>query len=170
MSLPLVRSAAATDIPAVRALLEETWHVTYDALLGRDKVTDISRRWHAEEVLAAEIGRAAQVFLVAEVDGQIAGTASAKLSGGSHLDLNRMYILPHFQGRGLGKSLLDAVIAAFPAAQAIHLEVEPNNAPAIGFYQRAGFSEVARGNACGGDTAAGVAHMMMRKDLPSTSR
>ena len=167
MSLPVIRSTAATDISAVRALLEETWHATYDALLGREKVTDISRRWHAEEVLAAEIGRAGQVFLVAEVDGQIAGTASAKIGDAADLELNRLYILPHFQGRGLGTALLNAVIAAFPAARAIHLEVEPNNAPAIAFYACAGFAEVARGNACGGDAAAGVAHLVMRKPLHS---
>lgn len=165
MSAPVIRPATATDIPAVRALLEETWHATYDTLLGRDVVTDITRRWHAEEVLAAEIGRAGQVFLVADVDGQIAGTASAKATGTGEVDLNRLYILPHYQGRGLGKALLAASLAGFPAARAVSLEVHPNNAPAIAFYARAGFAELSRGNACGGDIAAGVAHMVMRKNV-----
>lgn len=162
MSAPVIRPAAATDIPAVRALLEETWHATYDALLGREVVTDITRRWHAEEVLAAEIGRSGQVFLVADVDGQIAGTASAKLDAAAGVDLNRLYILPHYQGRGLGKALLDAVLAAFPAARVVSLEVHSNNTPAIAFYERAGFVGLSRGNACGGDSVAGIAHLLMR--------
>ena len=170
MSAPVIRPATATDIPAIRALLEETWHATYDHLLGRDKVTDITRRWHAEEVLASEIGRSGQVFLVADVDGRIAGTASAKATGKTtgkgEVDLNRLYILPHYQGRGLGKALLAGTLAAFPAARAVSLEVHPNNAPAIAFYARAGFAELSRGNACGGDITAGVAHMVMRKTLP----
>lgn len=165
MSPPLIRPAASPDIPAVRALLEETWHTTYDHLLGRDKVTDITRRWHAEEVLAAEIGRAGQVFLVAVTDGQITGTASATRDATGAVDLKRLYILPGYQNRGIGHALLGETLAAFPDASAVHLEVEPNNAPAIAFYARAGFRPVGQGSACGGDQTAGVAHMVMRKNL-----
>ena len=162
---PVIRATRPADIPAVRALLEETWHSTYDHLLGRDKVTDITRRWHAEEVLAAEIGRAGQAFLVADQDGMIVGTASASYDAAGEIDLRRLYILPAYQGRGLGHALFGASLGAFPDARAIRLEVEPNNAPAIAFYTRAGLSTVAHGSACGGDHAAGVAHLVMRKSL-----
>jgi hypothetical protein len=30
----------------------ETWHDTYDPLLGRERVTEITNRWHAVEALA----------------------------------------------------------------------------------------------------------------------
>ena len=36
----LIRPAAPADLPAVRALLVETWHDTYDALLGAERVTE----------------------------------------------------------------------------------------------------------------------------------
>ena len=91
------------------------------------------------------------------------GHAALVVSG--EIDLRRLYILPAYQGRGLGHALFGASLGAFPDARAIRLEVEPNNAPAIAFYTRAGLSRVAHGSACGGDHAAGVAHLVMRKSL-----
>ena len=53
----LLRPAAADDLPAVRALLVETWHDTYDALLGAQRVTEITTDWHSIKNLRRQLGQ-----------------------------------------------------------------------------------------------------------------
>ena len=43
-----VRTAGAQDIKAIRALLIETWHATYDSIYGVEKVTEITDRAREE--------------------------------------------------------------------------------------------------------------------------
>ncbi|MCV7227342.1 ribosomal protein S18-alanine N-acetyltransferase [Mycolicibacterium komossense] len=45
---------------------------------------------------------------------------------------------PAYQGRGVGKALLDNLLA-FAGGGAVFLEVRTDNAPAIGLYERNGF-------------------------------
>ena len=42
-----VRSASERDLAAVRALLVETWHATYDPIYGAERVTAITDDWHS---------------------------------------------------------------------------------------------------------------------------
>jgi ribosomal protein S18 acetylase RimI-like enzyme len=56
----------------------------------------------------------------------------------SHLHIN---LLPHLQGRGLGKALIDGWLARIAAAgsRGVHLGVSPANHRAIRFYRAYGF-------------------------------
>jgi len=58
----------------------------------------------------------------------------------SHLHIN---LLPHLQGQGLGKALIDAWLARIAAAgsRGVHLGVSPANHRAIRFYRAYGFDE-----------------------------
>lgn len=55
-------------------------------------------------------------------------------------------VLPSAQGKGLGKLLLEQVIADAQnhGAQVLMLEVRASNMAAIGLYQRLGFTEIGR--------------------------
>ena len=79
---PDIRPATLADIPALREMLVATWHATYDATLGVEKVNAIAASWHSLEKLGAECAAAqanpkADALLVAEAGGRIVGTASA---------------------------------------------------------------------------------------------
>lgn len=52
----LIRHAVLQDAEDTRRVLVETWHDTYDPLLGSEKVTEITDRWHAVDVLTQQIG------------------------------------------------------------------------------------------------------------------
>ncbi|HVJ38784.1 MAG TPA: GNAT family N-acetyltransferase [Stenotrophomonas sp.] len=60
------------------------------------------------------------------------------------LELKRIYLLSKFQGGGVGKRLIAAAAAHAIAAGAnrLLLGVYAGNAPAIGFYERAGFRKI----------------------------
>ena len=72
-----IRAAEPRDLEAVRALLVETWHDTYDPLLGVDKVTEITNSWHSIDALRPQLALPDCSFLVAEEGGRIVGHAFA---------------------------------------------------------------------------------------------
>ena len=168
---PHIRPATLADIPALREMLVATWHATYDATLGVEMVNTIATTWHSLEKLSAECrvaeaDPAGNALLVATHAGRIVGTASAHCMPGAPLELARLYIAADCQRGGIGKALLEACIARFPGTRSARLEVEPRNAGAIAFYARYGFASVASGSACGGDTKAGIEHLIMEAALP----
>ena len=145
-----IRSAEHSDLDAIRALLVETWHDTYDSILGTEQVTAITDDWHSLENLARAIGRPDHAFLLAEVDGRIAGTASATLDGPGHLNLDRIYVRPGMQRRGIGQALLAAIRDAFPETRSMALEVERRNQIGLAFYRKLGFRDAGQTGTCGG--------------------
>jgi ribosomal protein S18 acetylase RimI-like enzyme len=135
----IIRDAEAADLPAVRALLVETWHATYDGIYGWQRVAEITNAWHSLENLKAQLGRDEGVFLVALVGEEIVATASARQERDGAALLTRLYVLPTRQGVGIGRTLLQVALACFPEAPVARLEVESQNEPAITFYERMGF-------------------------------
>ena len=61
-----VRTAMEADIPAVCSLLAETWHVTYDEILGPEKVETIVNSWLSPEAMLRRLRRPHGEFLVAD--------------------------------------------------------------------------------------------------------
>jgi len=135
----IIRDAEAADLSAVRALLVDTWHATYDGIYGWRRVAEISNAWHSLENLNAQLGRESGVFLVALTGGKIIATSSARIEQDRAAMLTRLYVLPAWQGIGVGRTLLQVTLACFPQAPVARLEVESQNEPAIAFYERMGF-------------------------------
>lgn len=159
-----VRRASADDLDAVRQLLHDTWHETYDATMGVDVVNDITSRWHSVENLSRQLGDPDGCFLVAEdPDGTIVGHAAAVRKAADVVSLARLYVLPQQQGGGAGTALLEAVTNWAGHGTTIELEVETSNAPAIGFYRKHDYSDDGQRVQCGGDPAAGQAIVMKRR-------
>lgn len=127
------------DVAAVSSLLVETWHDTYDALLGRDKVDEITQLWHAPAVLQQQLKQPRVSFLVAETAGQIIGHAFASAWNLPALEIARLYVRPDRQRQGIGNRFLDALIALYPRADKLSLSVEKFNFRAVAFYLRHGF-------------------------------
>lgn len=162
----VVRTARATEIGAVRALLVETWHDTYDASIGVDKVREITDRWHAEDVLSRQLNLEGACFLVAVIgDTEIVGHAFAAHDEAGGVTLSRLYVKPTAQGRRLGARLLAEVFRRFATASNMRLEVEVENHKARAFYQAHGFRDIGRVDQCGGDS--GMAAIVMEKVLDS---
>ena len=73
-----IRRARPGEETAVSRLLAEVWHATHDTQLGRDKVAEITAKWHAPALLRTQIGDEQKSFLVAEADGGLLGHADSK--------------------------------------------------------------------------------------------
>ncbi len=160
-----IRDGRMDDMAAVRSLLVETWHDTYDDLIGPGKVRQITDKWHSEDILARQVEMTDACFLVAEApDAGIVGHAFA-YPDGEGVFLSRLYVRPTAQGCGLGAQLLGDLTRRFPDVQQIHLEVEVNNVRAKTFYERHGFSVTGRVEHCGDEV--GVPAFVMEKSFQS---
>lgn len=146
-----VRTAGERDLAAVRALLVETWHATYDSIYGAAKVTEISDEWHSIASLKARLARPNSEFLVADDGKRIGGMAfAAATTDAKIVMLNQLYVHPTCQRQGIGQALLEEVEASFPEARTLRVEVEEANAPAVAFYRAKGFLPAGNTADCGG--------------------
>ncbi len=100
----------------------------------------------ARELVDPEI-----VTLLAEVDGHLAGYAQVSSrrvppapTSDRPVELMRFYVGRRWQGRGVAKSLMEAVDAAADAlgGTALWLRVWGENARATAFYRKCGFTEI----------------------------
>ncbi|MCR4266475.1 N-acetyltransferase [Nitratireductor sp. ZSWI3] len=160
-----VRTAGRRDLPAIRALLVETWHDTYDAVYGATRVTQITDDWHSLRALEVRLDNPNSEFLVADNGTALGGTAFACAEdGGRTVMLRQLYVRPACQGQGIGTALLGEIEASFPEARDIRLEVEEANEGALRFYAMHGFSRIGETGNCGTD-ASGMPALILGKSL-----
>jgi ribosomal protein S18 acetylase RimI-like enzyme len=134
-----VRLATEADLPAVSRLMAETWTAAYAAFIPRGRIAELTAAWHAVERLARQIAKPELVFLVADSEGRIVGHAAAARENGEEVFLRRLYVHPEAQGRGVGRALFDAIVAALPDTHGMRLETFAENVRGIAFYRRLGF-------------------------------
>jgi ribosomal-protein-alanine N-acetyltransferase len=83
-------------------------------------------------------------YVAARVDGVLVGYAGISRLGRKppyEYEIHTIGVDPDFQGRGIGRELLDRLLA-IAAGGVVFLEVRTDNAAAIGLYQSAGFANV----------------------------
>ncbi len=136
----LIRDAELDDLDAVLAVGHRTWPATYEPIAGPDYVSmGLAKWWTPDATMpAVTAGR----VTVAEVDGQVVAMASTGPSHG-HLVLWKLYVLPEFQGQGIGSQLIDVVIdKARHTHPDIRVAVLEGNDHAAAFYRAKGFVEL----------------------------
>lgn len=150
MSDLIVRTVTPADVESTRDVVYRTWLATY---VGMDGVTedDIKSRF-AERAKPENISRLRmsfeklpddQRFFVAEFDGNVVGICRLFLHSNKN-QLQAIYVLPKFQGKGVGKALWLEAQAHLNFALPTFVEVVAKNANAIAFYKRLGFKETGR--------------------------
>ncbi|HCL64228.1 MAG TPA: GNAT family N-acetyltransferase [Rhizobium sp.] len=161
-----VRTAGPQDVEALRGLLSETFHVTYDQFYGPEKVQQLIDAWHSLPALKARMEKKGGEFLVADDGKQLGGMAYAAMSPkmAKTAMLHQLYVRPSCQRMGIGRDLFAEVETCFPDAEIMRLEVEPRNEAAIAFYTAHGFVEVDRTTSCG-SPESGLPAIIMEKTL-----
>jgi putative acetyltransferase len=84
-------------------------------------------------------------LLLAESDGQVAGCIALHKLEADICEMKRLYVRPQFRGKGLGRILIDRVIAEARQMgyQRMRLDtVEPVMRDAVAMYRKIGFREI----------------------------
>jgi ribosomal protein S18 acetylase RimI-like enzyme len=161
-----VRTASERDLEKVRKLLVETWHATYDALYGVEKVTQLTNSWHSVAALKSRLGKKNSEFVVADNGADIGGMGYAAMSAElpKTAILHQLYVHPDCQRNGIGRDMFAELETCFPDANVMRLEVEPENHAALSFYVAHGFVKIGKTENCG-DGKSGIPALIMEKAL-----
>lgn len=132
MAMPVLSAACPADADAIRALMASAIarSITQDDALLADTLANVNTnvdRWLAQPQQC--------VHLKAAAGGQIVGVVLVK----DFWNLCSLFVAPEWQGRGVGRALLEAASQACAGRSpksALFLNAAPN---AVGFYERLGF-------------------------------
>ena len=133
MSALNIRPAAPFDSMAIAALVRESWLASNQNILPRDTVAHVKASGDLSGFVAGEW----QSIRVAEVDGMIVGAVGVNPAGVIWL----LYVLPAYQGCGVGSALYNDAIGAMKRAgnRKALLEVMAANENAVAFYRSRGW-------------------------------
>lgn len=129
-----VRDAVAADAGGIREVGVRTWPSTYE-FAGLEYVKNGIDRWWSLDALARRLENTHVV--VAVNDDRVVGTGNVDLRPEVPV-IWTLYVLPEWQGRGVGSKLLTAMLAKVPGPE-VALEYADGNDGAARFYARHGF-------------------------------
>ena len=142
------------DVPSIRTCAADEWRLYRDLRLraladspdafGSTLAAEAGRpdaEWARRLASSADVR--VSLPLVAEQDGELIGLAWGRIDASAPdvAALYQMWVAPTHRGRGVGRKLLEAVIAWATAQNAAFLElgVTCGDSPARRLYERAGF-------------------------------
>ncbi len=140
----LVRDAASTDEVGIRHVQRLTWLATYPNDAIGITHADIEalfaeRTAEAHQARRRAINANPQRHLwVAECETGIVGMCLAHKEDEIR-HIQALYVLPNYQGRGVGKQLMQTALEWLGAGRPVTLGVATYNTRAIDFYERLGF-------------------------------
>lgn len=99
----------------------------------------------SENSIAFEVENPLSYWLVAEVDGVVAGYVGSQTVLDAS-DMMNLAVSPDYRRQGIGQALVEALVEHLQKNKviALLLEVRVSNAPAIALYERMGFEQVGR--------------------------
>lgn len=162
-----LRVAGKNDIPLIRALAKICFYDTYRKILSAEQLDYMYDMMYSEASLNLQISEG-HYFVLAYKGEECAGYVSYQFEQGNSAHLHKLYILPAFQGCGIGRVMIEYVFAKVKEyyhgdSCSVELNVNRQNC-AYHFYKKLGMNEVASG-----DFPIGGGYYMcdyiMRKDL-----
>ena len=158
---PLLRRMELRDLPSVMeidaACLPRPWS---EAVWREELRSPFSLYLVLEEDLRTEAGRGRGAARGTYNPRFICAQIGVKHVSGE-LHVTTVAVRPERRRKGYARSLISAVIAAFPEARFVHLEVRPSNGPARTLYETLGFAITGRRRRYYGDEDA----LLMTLDL-----
>lgn len=146
-----IRTAAAADIPLLRRLAAEAFPATYAPILTPSQIDYMMTWMYSEESLRRQFDEGQTFYIAygttepsdeaAEEEPQPLGYLSVERQADDLFHLQKIYVLPAAQGRGVGAALfrraIDHVRSCGTLPCRLELNVNRYNR-ALGFYERMG--------------------------------
>ncbi len=139
-----IRYATMDDAALLAELGEQTFRDTFAADNTPENLAAYIQSAFGPAIQAAELADSSACFLIAECDEQAAGYARLRWKDAHTVELQRIYTLNRWIGRGVGGALIAACLKEAEARgfETIWLGVWERNPRAIAFYKKWGFEQV----------------------------
>jgi ribosomal protein S18 acetylase RimI-like enzyme len=146
-----LRRAVPADAPSLAVLAERTFRDTFGPRNSPENMDQHCAKVFGTEIQGREIDDRNLLTTLAEADGRMVGFSQLRL-GHPHAsvvakrpaELNRIYVIGEWQGRGVARDLLQNALdtASGAGCDCLWLGVWEHNAKAMAFYRKFGFEIV----------------------------
>lgn len=139
-----VEKAGLDGIDHIQRLIFEIYPATYSDILSQEQITFMLQKSYTAEALAETMESGQDFYLLYDTDKNPKGFTALQAKTSAVLRIEKLYLLPKAQGKGLGKLLID--FAKREARQRGHSTLELNvnrNNKAYFFYLKQGFEVIA---------------------------
>ena len=145
-----IRKATLEDISLINELAWIVFPHTYKELLSPGQIEFMMDWMYSPANLQKQMTEDGHIYFIAYKDEVPAGYLSIQPEGEYTYHLQKIYVLPHFQGMKLGKLLFNHAIKAIkelhPEPCQMRLNVNRYNTKAVDFYFRMGMKKVFEGD------------------------
>ncbi len=144
-----LRRASEADIESIRRLAGEVFPATYREILSPAQLDYMMAWMYAPETLAHELRQPAFAWFLVACEGEPCGYLSIEQEAEALFHLQKIYLLPRFQGLGAGAWLFGQAVAYIreqgSGSCRMELNVNRHNR-AVGFYERMGMRKLREGD------------------------
>ena len=145
-----IRKATLEDIPLINKLAWIVFPHTYKELLSPGQIEFMMDWMYSPANLKKQMTEDGHTYFIAYEENEPAGYLSIQPEGEHTYHLQKIYVLPSFQGKKLGKQLFNQAIQAIkklhPEPCQMRLNVNRYNTKAVDFYFRMGMKKVFEGD------------------------
>ncbi len=146
-----IRQANLQDIQLIHDMANVAFTATYRDILSADQLEYMLDWMYSPESLHKQMAEEGHIYYIAENEGVPAGYVSIQPEGKDIYHLQKIYVLPVYQGSGLGKQLF---VKAQEAIRELHpdgpcemrLNVNRENTNALHFYEHMGMHKLSEGD------------------------
>lgn len=143
-----IKKATKEDADLIRSLAMDVFPATYREILSPDQLDYMFEWMYAEENIHHQM-QDGHVYFIASKERTPCGYASVEQEAQDLFHLQKIYVLPAFQGYRIGHHLFNEVVdyikTHHPAPCVIELNVNRSN-KAVDFYKRMGMNIVREGD------------------------
>lgn len=137
----LIREMVKEDTKQVQEAVKKSWNATYEGIIPIEIQENFLNGAYNDEMMKRRLEHS--LMLVAEAENAIVGFANfTPVNDQGQTELSAIYLLPEYQGEGIGSALLTAGFEKLKDVKEIHLDVEKENVIGASFYKSKGFKAV----------------------------
>jgi len=145
-----VRKANSYDAEMISLIGKISFRKAFGNVFDKNNLEEYLKNVYKPDKIEVSINRENNAWFVAELDDRPVGFAKVRkfslndeIESVSQMQLEKIYVLPEYQGSGAGSRLLDEVLnlALELSPDYIWLDVYASNEKAIRFYERSGFKK-----------------------------
>ena len=144
-----IRKATIADIPLINRLAWIVFPHTYQDILSSEQIEYMMDWMYSPTNLHKQMTEDGHIYFLAFEGNEPAGYLSIQPEGEHTYHLQKIYVLPSFQGKKLGKLLFEHAIKAIkelhPEPCQMRLNVNRQN-KALTFYEKMGMKKVDEGD------------------------
>ncbi|MGF9965827.1 N-acetyltransferase family protein [Bacillus rhizoplanae] len=137
----VIREMKEEDIPSVQHVAKNSWNDTYTDIIPISVQERFLQHAYSYDMMKHRLQHSH--LFVGEVDGEIVGFANfSPIKYQNETELGAIYLLPEYQGNGIGTALLRKGITILEGVKKIYINVESENKKGKAFYNTKGFAVV----------------------------